>query len=199
MAADRFLPATVTASVDIESQVPRGGGVEGEAATAWEKWHRETLADAAFHGKVAARLADQRLDRLADPNQLGTRLDGDLSIHSPKPGALRLTLAGTDPDTLTVVLDTIATTLARESSRTVTSRTDGAVAVIRGERPGSGRISYATLNKTPVKDHRLVAGCFFFVTGAVIGLCLFRWIHGVMTRTRAAMADEDFELVAADV
>ncbi len=199
LAANRFLPATVMASVDIEAQRPRGGPVEGEAATAWETWHRETLADASFRGKVAARLADQRLDRLANARLLGKRLDDDLSIHAVKPGALRLSFAGTDPDTLTRVLDTVAVTLAQESSRAVTSRRDGAIAVILGERNESGRIRYATLNATPVKDHRLVAGCFFFVTATVIAGCLGRWIYGVMARTKVEMADNDFEIVAADV
>ena len=173
--------------------------VEGEAATAWETWHRETLADASFRGKVAARLADQRLDHLANARLLGERLDDDLTIHTPKPGALRLSFVGTDPDTLTSVLDTVAVTLAQESSRAVTSRSDGAVAVILGERNESGRIRYATLNATPVKDHRVIAGCFFFVTGMVIALCLTRWIYLVMARTRAEMVDNDFEVVAADV
>jgi len=199
LAANRFLPATVMASVDIEAQRPRGGPVEGEAATAWETWHRETLADASFRGKVAARLADQRLDHLANARLLGERLDADLTIHVPKPGALRLSFAGTDPDTLTRVLDTVVVTLAKESSRAVTSRSDGAIAVILGERNESGRIRYATLQATPVKDDRLIAACFFFVTAMVIALCLARWIYGVMARTRVEMADNDFESVAADV
>ncbi len=199
LAANRFLPATVMASVDIEAKGPRGGGVEGEAATAWETWHRETLADASFRGKVAARLADQRLDHLANARLLGERLDDDLTIHAPKSGALRLSFAGTDSDTLTRVLDTVAVTLARESSRAVASRSDGAIAVILGERNESGRILYATLNPTPVKDHRLIAACFFFVTAMVIALCLARWIYGVLGRTKIEMADNDFELAAADV
>jgi len=199
LAANRFLPATVMASVDVEARGRHGGGVEGEAATAWETWHRETLADASFRGNVATRLADQRLDHLANARLLGERLDDDLTIHTPKPGALRLSFVGTDPDTLTSVLDTVAVTLAQESSRAVTSRSDGAVAVILGERNESGRIRYATLNATPVKDHRVIAGCFFFVTGMVIALCLTRWIYRVMARTRAEMVDNDFEVVAADV
>ena len=199
LAANRFLPATVMASVDIEAKGPHGGGVEGEAASAWETWHRETLADASFRGKVAARLADQRLDHLANARLLGERLDADLTIHVPKPGALRLSFAGTDPDTLTRVLDTVVVTLAKESSRAVTSRSDGAIAVILGERNESGRIRYATLHATPVKDDRLIAACFFFVTAMVIALCLARWIYGVLARTKVEMADIDFESAAADV
>ena len=199
LAANRFLPATVMASVDIEAKGPHGGGVEGEAASAWETWHRETLADASFRGKVAARLADQRLDHLANARLLGERLDADLTIHVPKPGALRLSFAGTDPDTLTRVLDTVVVTLAKESSRAVTSRSDGAIAVILGERNESGRIRYATLHATPVKDDRLIAACFFFVTAMVIALCLGRWIYGVLARTKVEMADIDFESAAADV
>jgi hypothetical protein len=199
MAANRFLPATVTASVDLDAQGPRGERVEGEAAVTWESWHRETLADAAFHGKVATRLVDLQMDGLTDVKKLGTRIHEDLTIDSPRPGALRLTLAGTNPDTLTTLLDTVATTLTRESSQSVNTRPDGAVAVIPGARTGSARASYVTLNVTPVMDHRFAAGCFFFVTGAVVCLCVFRWIHGMLARTKAAMADEDFELVAANV
>ena len=73
--------------------------------------------DAAFHGKVAKRLADQRLDQHADPKIVGRLLDDDLSIYAPKPGSLRLTLVGTDRDALPVLLDTIVTTLAQESAR----------------------------------------------------------------------------------
>jgi len=199
LAAHRFLPATVMASVDIEAQGRRGGGVEGKAATAWETWHRETLADPSFRGKVAARLADQRLDHLANARVLGERLDHDLSIYAIKPGALRLSFAGTDPDTLAAVLDTVAVTLAQESARAVTSRSDGAIAVILGEHNESGRVRYATLNATPVKDHRLIAACFFFVTAMVIVLCLGRWVYGVLARTKSEMVDNDFESVAAEV
>jgi len=199
LAANRFLPATVIASVDIEARGPRDGAIEGKAATLWETWHRETLADAAFRGKVAARLADQRLDHLANARLLGERLDNDLSLHAPTPGVLRLSFAGTDPDTLTRVLDTVAMTLAQESSKSVNSRSDGAIAVLLGERNESGRIRYAALSATPVKDHRLIAGGFFFVTAMVIALSLARWIYGVMARTKAEMVDNDFEIVAADV
>jgi hypothetical protein len=199
LAANRFLPATMIASVDVEAHGRNDDPVEGKAATAWEAWHRETLADAAFRGKVAVRLAGQRLDHLANARLLGERLDDDLTLYAPRPGVLRLSFAGTDPDTLTSVLDTVAVTLSQESSRAAKSRSDGAIAVLLGERTESGRTRYATLNPTPVKDHRLIAGCFLFVTAMVIVLTLARWVHGVMARTRREMSDNDFEIVAADV
>jgi len=196
LAANRFLPPTVAASVTLEARSRKGDPIKDSLAAEWDAWHRDTLADEEFHATVTKRLADQMPGGFTDQEHAAARIRDDLAIDSPKPGAITLTLAGTDPEALTVLLDTVATTLARESSRHFGSRHNGVIAVVGGERHESGRVRHASINPTPISDHRFQAGMVFFVVGSAIGVVLLKRIHDGLVAAKAALGEDDSAVVA---
>jgi len=198
MAANRFLPATVAASVTLDARSRNGEAIKDPLAVEWDTWHRETLGADEFLSTVARRLADQLLTGFGDQQQVAARLRKDLAIDSAKQGSLTLTLAGTDAEALTALLDTVATTLARESSRHFGSRRDAVIAVVGGERQEAGRVRHASINATPISDHRVQAGVVFFVVGTAIGLVLIKRIRGGLIAAKAALSEDDSAIVAGE-
>ena len=189
LAANRFFPATVAASVNIEGQDNKGRLARDGNAAKWAAQQRSTIADASFHNRVAKRLSDQRLDTLADPRTLAARFRDDLTIDAPRPGVLTLTLAGTESEVIGTLLDTIATELVRASK-------GGVNTVVRGQREEAGRIRYATLNHMPISDPRLRAGVVIFVASTVIGFVTMRRLYRGLLRTKAEAEQDDFNFVA---
>ncbi len=141
-----------------------------EDAAKWQTWHSDLLIDKNFHRTLAKRLADRRLDRYKDPVALAQRLREDLTVDAAQPGVMTLTLAGTDRGEITAILDTLATTFARESSRQAGKRSDRARTVVRGERKEAGRRRYASINPVPIRDQRLLYAGVIFAVGSTIGL-----------------------------
>ena len=141
-----------------------------EDTAKWQTWHSALLIDKNFHRTLAKRLADRRLDRYKDPIALARRLRDDLTVDAAQPGVMTLTLAGTDRGEITAILDTLATTFARESSRQAGKRSDGARTVVRGERKEAGRTRYASINPVPIRDKRLLYAGVIFAVGSAIGL-----------------------------
>lgn len=170
LAANQFFPAMVAASVDVEAEARSGLPFSEEDAARWQTWHSALLIDKNFHRTLAKRLADRRLDRYKDPVALAQRLRDDLTVDADQPGVMTLTLAGTDRGEITAILDTLATTFARESSRQAGKRSDGARTVVRGERKVAGRTRYASINPVPIRDQRLLYAGVIFAVGSTIGL-----------------------------
>ncbi len=170
LAANHFFPAKVAASVDVEAEARSGLPFSDEDAAKWQTWHSALLIDKNFHRTLAKRLADRRLDRYKDPVALAQRLRDDLTVDAAQPGVMTLTLAGTDRGEITAILDTLATTFARESSRQAGKRSDGARTVVRGERKVAGRTRYASINPVPIRDQRLLYAGVIFTVGSTIGL-----------------------------
>ncbi|MCH8165426.1 MAG: hypothetical protein IH889_07445 [Planctomycetes bacterium] len=170
LAANHFFPAMVAASVDVEAEARSGLPFSDEDAAKWQTWHSALLIDKNFHRTLAKRLADRRLDRYKDPVALAQRLRDDLTVDAAQPGVMTLTLAGTDRGEITAILDTLATTFARESSRQAGKRSDGARTVVRGEHKEAGRTRYASINPVPIRDQRLLYAGIIFGVGSMIGL-----------------------------
>ncbi len=197
--ANKIAPAMMSVSVNVEAKSRMGGTLTEEDHARWEAWHRAKLQDDAFHEQVARRLRDQRLDDFETAEAVTDRLESDLTIDSSRPGMLKLTLAGTDRGDLGTIMDTVVTTLAAESSHQAGKRSDNAIAVVRGERQEGGRIRYASLNPTPIKDRRLIVGSVFFVLCFVGGIFAMNKIYQGLRSTRQAMDEDPYEEIAGEV
>jgi uncharacterized membrane protein (DUF485 family) len=189
--AGRMFPATIAASVNVEAKSRTGVPVSDEDKADWQRVHTAMLTDGAFQKSVAKRLADQRLDDYGDPDVLAERLKDDLTVDSPKPGAITLTLAGRDPDQTAVLLDSVATSLAMWSSQQAGKRSDGAVAHVRGERREAGQVSYATINDIPIRDRRGLSSVIIFAVGFVVSYFLITRIYQGLLQAKSAMEEED--------
>ena len=168
--ADHFAPATVSSSVTFEARNRSGAPLSIEEAESWRSWHTDLLVDTGFTNTLAKRLADRRLDRYGDPNALRQRFMVDLTIDAVPEGIMTVSLAGTDPQEITALLDALATTFVTESSRRMSKRGDGPHAVVKGGTKEGDRLRYATLNPIPIHDERLQYAGFAF--GAAFPACL---------------------------
>ncbi|MHC4414223.1 MAG: coiled-coil domain-containing protein [Planctomycetota bacterium] len=193
VAANRFLPPVISASVDLEAKTRFGDPISDEGAAKWQTWHAGMLSDAGFHQTVAKRLADQRIEPYGDVEVLAQRLGDDLTFDVAKPGRLTLILAGTDRHEVTAILDTVATALARESSRQAGKRSDSAIAVVRGERTDGGRLRYATVGKVPIRDQRLIGFVVIFAVFAIVGLLLMTRIYRRLLNAKHVVDESDLQ------
>jgi hypothetical protein len=196
--AGRLLPATIAASVNIEAKTRSGVPVEEQDKADWQQVHTAMLTDKAFQETVAKRLADQRFDDYKDPDELTEYLAEDLTVDSPKPGAITLTLAGTNERETAAVLDTVATTLATWSSQQAGKRGDGAVAVVRGESREAGQLRYATIKDTPIKSRRPMGALVIFLVGFMLSFLMITRISQGLLKAKSAMEEDEFG-VSTDV
>ena len=170
VAANHFVPATVSASVTFQAKNRSGEQLSPEEAESWKSWHTALLTDIGFTSTLAKRLGDRRLDRYVDPEVLRQRLQADLTIDALQDGLMMVSLAGTDPPQITALLDTLATTFVSESARRM-SKQSGPHALVKGGTSNGGRVTYATLNPVPIHDVRLTYAAYIF--GAAFAVCLF--------------------------
>jgi hypothetical protein len=196
LVAGRMFPPTIAASVNVEAKSPTGGSVSAQDKEDWQQVHTAMLTDAVFQQDVAKRLADRRYDDYGDPDVLAERLQDDLTVDSPKPGTITLTLAGRDLDQTPAVLDTVATSLAMWSSQQAGKR-GGAVAHVRGERREAGQVRYATLKDTPIRDRRGFWSVIIFGAGFVVSYFLITRISRGLLKAKSEM-EEDLD-VSADL
>ena len=189
--ADHFAPATVSASIRFEAKNRSGLPLSSEEAESWGSWHTDLLVDTGFTNTLAKRLADRRLDRYGDPNALRQRFLADLTIDASQGGIMTVSLAGTDPQEITALLDALATTLVTESSRRMSKRGDGPHAVVKGGTKEGDRLRYATLNPIPIHDERLQYAGYAF--GAAFPACLLLiWvIYRQLARAKSVFDDPD--------
>ncbi len=189
--ADHFAPATVSSSVTFEAKNRSGAPLSIEEAESWRSWHTDLLVDTGFTNTLAKRLADRRLDRYGNPNALRQRFLADLTIDAVPEGIMTVSLAGTDPQEITALLDALATTLVTESSRRMSRLGDGPHAVVKGGTKEGDRLRYATLNPIPIHDERLQYAGYFF--GAAFPACLLLiWvIYRRLARAKSVFDDPD--------
>jgi hypothetical protein len=182
LAANRFFPATIAASVEVGVRTRSAQPLQPDAATEWARWHTELLGRQTFHAVVARRMAERRLHGYDDPRSVGRVIKERLRVSVEKPGVMTLTLAGTDMDEVTAVLGVIASTLATESLSAAEMRPDGASAVVRGD------VSPGTV---PLRDRRLIAGAGIFAISLLLGaigvLRIYRWL----LRTKGTLAENN--------
>ncbi len=190
MAADGFFPPTVAASVNLEARSRFGAPITDSEAAEWTEWQQASIADEAFIEKLAKRLADLRLDRYRDPRVLATRLSRDLTQDAMHPGRLTLTLAGTDPEEITFLLDTLATALAVESSQQATARGATWSTAVRDERQEQGRVRYAKVGPVAIKDERIEATAMIFGVALVISVLVGWRAYRSLLRSRSVLDDD---------
>jgi hypothetical protein len=190
--AGRFFPPTIAASVNIEAKTRTGVPVEEEEKADWQDVHTAMLTNEAFHKTVAKRLGDQRYDDYKDPDELSELLAEDLTVDSPKPGAITLTLAGKNKHETAAVLDTLATTLATWSSQQAGKRGDGAIAIVRGERRDAGQVHYASINDTPIESRRPIGALIIFVVGFMLSFLMITRISQGLLKAKSAMEEDEF-------
>ncbi len=189
--ADHFAPATVSSSVTFEAKNRSGAPLSIEEAESWRSWHTDLLVDTGFTNTLAKRLADRRLDRYSDPNALRQRFLADLTIDASQGGFMTVSLAGTNPQEITALLDALATTLVTESSRRMSKRGDGPHAVVKGGTNKGDRLLYATLNPIPIHDERLQYAGYIF-GGAFPACLLLIWvIYRRLARAKSVFDDPD--------
>jgi len=196
--AGRLLPATIGASVNVEAKTRTGVPVEDQDKADWQVVHTAMLTDEAFQKTVAKRLSDQRFDDYKKPKKLAEHLEENLTVDSPKPGVMTLTLAGANPRETAAVLDTLATTLATWSSQQAGKRGDGAIAIVRGEYREAGGIRYARISDTPIKSRRAMGALVIFLVGFMLSFLLITRISQGLLKAKSAMEEDEFG-VSTDV
>lgn len=195
-ATDHFFPATISASVTIEAKDRPGFPMDDQQLSAWQIWHTGKLQDAAFHKTLADRFDSRGLAALGNAEAVQQRLTNDMKFDSSRDGELVLTLAGTNSDEITSVLDTVAITLVSEARREAGKRTDGGSTVLLGERKVDGQTYYASVGRVPVKDERLVyAGSIF---GGSMAVMLLFWGMIYMKLSKAKRIFDESDPLAAE-
>jgi hypothetical protein len=190
MAADGFFPPTVAASVEIEARSRFGAPITDAEAEEWTEWQQATIEDEKFLERLAKRLSDLRLDKYRDPGTLAARLGRDLTQDTTHPGRLMLTLAGTDPEEMSFLLDTLATALAVESSQQATARGATWNTAVRDERHEQGRVRYAKMGGVAIKDHRIEATGLIFAVALAVSVVIGWRIYRSLLRSGSVMEDE---------
>jgi hypothetical protein len=198
LAANRFFPATVAASVTIQAEPNPGRELSDDDRQKWSAWHQDLLKDPTFQGAVAKRLGAMRLDQYSDISALSRKMAVDLDHNSPKPDQLQITLAGTNGEEVTMLLDTIASTLATESTRQVGRRSDGAKAVVLGEKLVRGQLRYASLHSTPINDSRLMWTGILMIVFTFTGGTMVMFIYRRLLRSKAKFESAN-AVLSADV
>jgi uncharacterized small protein (DUF1192 family) len=168
--AGQVFPPVVAASAVLEARNTSRSPLTEEEANQWKVWHQGLFSDATFMQTLSKRLAERRIDAYAQPATISKRLSDNLTVDASQKGAMILTLAGENEDETAALLDVVAATVAAESFRTHGNRHDGAWATLSGERNEGGRLKWATINASPIKDERMKAAGPIF--GATFAVCL---------------------------
>jgi hypothetical protein len=189
--AGGLFPATIAAAVNIEAKSKSGAPVSDKNKAQWQQVHTAMLESDSFLQRVSERLTEQRFDGYEDPEVLAERLEDDLTVDSAKAGSITLTLAGKDRTDTTFVLDTLASTLAMESAQKAGTRSDDAVAIVRGERRDKGQVRYATIRDKPISDRRPMGAAVLFVLGFAGSFVGIQRLQRTLVKTKSAMEDDD--------
>ncbi|MCP3905601.1 MAG: hypothetical protein GY715_18395 [Planctomycetes bacterium] len=190
IAVDRYVPATVSASVTLEAKAKHRARFTEEDAQLWQTWHVDLLRSESFRRTVAARMEERRLDAYRKPRDVARMLDEGLSVDAGVTREITLTLAGTDQKALTAFLDILATTLASESLRQARNREDSTWAVVRGERKEGSRLLYSVVNETPIADQRLHYLGPVFGAVMVLMLVIIAFTYGRLMRVKREFDDD---------
>jgi len=188
--ADYLFPARIAASVVLEARTTAHGPLSDEAAERWRTWHRGLFTDPAFMQVLSKRLAERRLDRFASLPNISQTLNDDLTIDASQKGAIILTLAGSDEDETSSLLDVVAATAAAESTRRLGNRNDSAWAALTGERNEGGRVHYAAVNPVPISDDRIKYAGVIFAIVFVSSLGLMAALYTRLARAKRVFDQE---------
>lgn len=183
-AADHLKPATVAATVTVQAAAGPGGKLTNEQRAAWQTWHQNRLGDETFLRAAAKRFDDRRFTELNDSALLRKYLKQSLTLDSRRDGQLMMSMIGTDPDRLRMILDTLAVTLVAESRRREGDRTDGARTTIANARNTSAGMQYAAIADLPINDERTIWMGYIFGGSFPFAIILIWFISRRLTHAK---------------
>lgn len=192
--AGMWRPPTVAASVVVEAKGRAGQTPSGDDLQSWQSAHESMVRDPLFVASVARRMGDRQIRAYADATRLEVFLKDNLTLDSDRPGVLRLTLRGEDGSEAMTLLDTVVTSLTTESAKSASRRPDGLKSVVAGEKAAAGRVQYASLNDSPVKDERLLYAAILFGVGMSVVLLAWIGAYQLLLRSKRVF-DKDMGLV----
>lgn len=191
LAANHYFPATVSASVSFKAGSQSNAVLTSEQKQLWQDWHTNMLTDAEFTSMLSNRLAARRLDQYADVNTLRVYLAENLAVDLVQPDAITLTLAGTNKNELTALLDTLATTFISQSDESLRDNYDGLKTLAVGARRQGNQVLYASLNPTPILDERMKYASYMFAVGFGGAVILVTFISRRPVRPTDIFTDSD--------
>lgn len=190
IAADVLWPLPSVASVDFVAKLESGTTMRPELDTEWQAAHRAALQDSAFRTTVQRRLQERGVVGFSDSAALNVWFD-DVRIDSDGPGSFRLIARGADPESATIALDTLATSLVNDSSKLLRGKPELPRAVITGNTAVPGRVTFSTLvPQTSLKD-RVAAAAMLFAGVAGLGLAAGLVVFGRLSRAKRKFEDMD--------
>jgi len=191
LAANHYFPATVSASVIFKAGSQSIAALTTEQKQQWQEWHTNLLTNADFTSMLSNRLAARRLDQYADVNILRIHLAENLAVDLAQADAITLTLAGTNKNELTVLLDTLASTFISESDESLKDNSAGLKTHAVGTRKQGNQVLYASLNPTPILDERIKYASFMFAVGFAGAVVLVSVISRRPIRSTDIFTDSD--------
>ncbi|MBG81480.1 MAG: hypothetical protein CMJ39_12340 [Phycisphaerae bacterium] len=171
-AADHLRPPVKVASVSLAPQVMNGQSFDSQAATAWVAMHEKQLQSERFIREIARRAAARHLapwDSYAAVHELIT---SRLALDDAVPGTLMLTLPSDDAERAARFLDILATSMATDAQRSISSRPGGHASRVIEVREENGVTRHAALESGVLQDDRLVTASVIF-GGASLACFMF--------------------------
>lgn len=190
VAAGVVWPLPSVASVDLVAKLPDGMSFRPEHDAQWQALHRDALKDEAFRTGVLRRLSERGVNALGGSAELAAWLD-EVRVDSDGPGTMRLIATGPDPDTATIALDTLATSLANDSAKLVKGTSDLPKATLAGNTAIPGRITFSTIVPQSSPRDRLVAAGMLFSGVAGLGLAAGLVVFGRLSRAKRTFEEID--------
>jgi hypothetical protein len=192
--AGQVFPPVVAAAVVLEARNTSRSALTEDEADQWKGWHQGLFSDATFMHTLSKRLAERRIDAYAQPATIAKRLSDDLTVDASQKSAMILTLAGESEDETAALLDVVAATVAAESFRTHGNRHDGAWATLAGERNEGGRLKWATINASPIKDERMKAAGPIFGAIFAVSLGLIAVVYTRLSKSKRVFEQDNASL-----
>jgi hypothetical protein len=187
VAAGEFSGGDVVASVDLVARGREGAIMSPETDAVWQSAHREALSEKTFRDLLQRRFADRGVRALANSGEFESWVEG-VRFDSDGPGSLRLVAGAADPETAVIALDTLATSLANESSKLIKGHGDIPRASVAGASQLPGRVTFSTLVPYGSHRNRLIAAGIIFAA-----IATFSIIVGCVVAARLAKAKRRFE------
>ncbi len=188
---EHFHPAVRSATVTLEAKGTTHSTLDADQNATWAGWHKDLLKNETFTRTLSRRMGDRRFEKYRNPQAVADRIARDLTIDSSVPGALALTLVGTDPAETEAFLNLLTATVISESARSTGKHPDGAKAIAPHQTSDGTGIRYATLSSTPVSDERLTKALPIF-GGALAGaLLLIAMTYAWLSRAKRVFDEAD--------
>jgi hypothetical protein len=198
IAAGHFFPVERQAIVELRAEMPNGEPVTGEAASQWHDWHQQALSTDNLHEAVAKRMNARQFDRFDSSDEVLARIEHGVSMDEVKPGRIRLSLSGVNPDQMIALADVLATSLASQSARHTALHDKLPRTIVAGERKESGQLRYAQMrpkSRDAVNRQMMIAGPIFG-GGVLLVAYLTFFVYGRLINAKRIFDEEEF--VAGD-